>query len=548
MNVHICKIFSLVCAAGISANALAAPIDDVLASMNPGEWYEVPNSRMDAHKPAIKPRGTETVAAVMDSWCGGAYDSKRDRLIVWGGGHNAYAGNEIYVFDINSLQWSRITDPTPNDQIVENGLHNLDGNPAARHTYNALQYAPNVDLFFSLGAGSTFGERGGSGDSVDAFDFDTLQWDTDRQGVPPTRRYSSYFGTISAYDPKTGTIWYHKGFTGDLAQYDPAADSWTTYRSTYIAFYATADIDPDRHIMVAAGHDQIFVWDLDNPGPPTIPPTSGDKTIEAAQAPGFQFDPVLKKFVGWNGGDAVYILDPDTWVWTKVNAAASNSTVPTAAERRGTYGRFRYVPSKNIYVVANRTKENVYILKLTDGTAPQWPSINMTASPGTVSTGGSTNISWTTSNATSCTASGAWSGSKAASSNGQAVTETVGPINATSTFKLTCSGSAGSVTSSLTVSVADSSSSSGSDSSGQSGQGDGNVAVATVSDASSNPDASSEDDSGNTDAAAGAIELAAVDSTDSQNNPDITGGIGAIGYYILPLLGLGFLMRLRRVA
>lgn len=543
MKLYARRILPLViCATGISASVLAAPIDNVLASMNPGEWYEVPNSRMDAFKPAITPRGTETVAAVMDSWSGGAYDSKRDRLVVWGGGHNAYAGNELYAFDVNTLQWSRLTDPTPNGQIVENAVYYLDNNPSARHTYNSLEYAPNVDRYMSLGAGSTYGERGGGGNAVDAFDFDSLTWSR-RTGVPATRGYSSFYGAITAYDPKTGSIWYHKGFSGDLAQYNPVSDSWTTYPSTYLEFYATAAIDPERHIMVAAGNDQIFVWDLDNPGRPAVPGTSGDKTIEGAQAPGFQYDPVLKKFVGWNGGDAVYILDPDTWTWTKISAAASNTTVPTSAERRGTNGRFRYVPSRNIYVVANRTFENVYLLKLTDGTAPQWPTVSMSATPGTVVTGGSANISWTTSNATACNASGAWSGSKSTSRGGQAVVETVGPINSASTFNLTCSGSAGSVTASLSISVSDTTST---DTVSADTVATADAASDSVSVSSATSDSAASGDVNTGSLTSGSVEIASTNSTDAQGE---AGGAGALGYYpFLLLMCLGFYARPRKIA
>jgi hypothetical protein len=38
----------------------------------------------------------------MAAWGGGAHDTKRDRLIVWGGGHGDYGGNELYAFDVNT--------------------------------------------------------------------------------------------------------------------------------------------------------------------------------------------------------------------------------------------------------------------------------------------------------------------------------------------------------------------------------------------------------------------------------------------------------------
>ncbi len=72
-----------------------------------------------------------------------------------------------------------------------------------------------------------------------------------------------------------------------------------------------------------------------------------------------------------------------------------------------------------------------------------------TASPSTVVGGSVSALSWSTSNATSCVASGAWSGSQ----NTTGTNVTVGPLSATSTFTLTCTGSGGSVSQAVTVTV-----------------------------------------------------------------------------------------------
>ncbi|VAX32291.1 hypothetical protein MNBD_NITROSPIRAE01-196, partial [hydrothermal vent metagenome] len=68
---------------------------------------------------------------------------------------------------------------------------------------------------------------------------------------------------------------------------------------------------------------------LDNPGRGAIAaPTSGGTSFEGVQAPGFVYDPVIKKFVGWGGGSSVYVLDPDTWVWTEISPADGNTVNP----------------------------------------------------------------------------------------------------------------------------------------------------------------------------------------------------------------------------
>ena len=64
------------------------------------------------------------------------------------------------------------------------------------------------------------------------------------------------------------------------------------------------------------------------------------------------------------------------------------------------------------------------------------PTITFTATPATISTGGSAALNWSSTNATSCTASGAWTGTKTSSG-----TASVTPTS-TSVYNLTCVGAA----------------------------------------------------------------------------------------------------------
>lgn len=77
------------------------------------------------------------------------------------------------------------------------------------------------------------------------------------------------------------------------------------------------------------------------------------------------------------------------------------------------------------------------------------PTVTLSASPASVSTGTASTLRWSSSNATACTASGSWSGTKAVS--GSAST---GALVASATFTLTCTGSGGSASASTTVTVA----------------------------------------------------------------------------------------------
>ena len=111
-------------------------INQIIDTIPPGQWYEVPNSKLEPFLPVPIPPNWSGPDSIMGSWSGGAYDSLRDRLIVWGGGHNDYGGNEIYTFDLASLSWARIWGPSPNIPAAGGSCNEAytDGNPASRHT------------------------------------------------------------------------------------------------------------------------------------------------------------------------------------------------------------------------------------------------------------------------------------------------------------------------------------------------------------------------------------------------------------------------------
>jgi hypothetical protein len=76
------------------------------------------------------------------------------------------------------------------------------------------------------------------------------------------------------------------------------------------------------------------------------------------------------------------------------------------------------------------------------------PEVTLTADPESVTSGDSSTLSWISTNATSCTASGGWSGDKATSGS-----ESTGALTETTSYTLSCSGPGGTAQSSVTVSV-----------------------------------------------------------------------------------------------
>ena len=77
------------------------------------------------------------------------------------------------------------------------------------------------------------------------------------------------------------------------------------------------------------------------------------------------------------------------------------------------------------------------------------PTTSLRAAPTSIASGGSSTLTWSSTNATSCAASGAWSGAKATSG-----TQSTGAITMPSSYSLTCTGTGGtSVASTVMVNI-----------------------------------------------------------------------------------------------
>ncbi len=366
------------------AAVLAAPIGHALDAVKPGHWFEVPDSHLE--RVGFKwPAGVKYtnnsigLPGVMNAWSGGAYDSKRDRLIVWGGGHAAYAGNELYAFDVKKLRWQRLTDPSlqtdPEGKLELTDMY-ADGLPRARHTYDYIEYVPGIDRFCSFGRGGTFPAyyRGASRTNPKknwtwTFNFETKKWK--KSGVP--------WGVhSSALDPITGRVWVRSRHVPYIAEWNPAKKAWAV-RSKRLSgndCWAVSTIDPLGRKMYTIGHNYFWGYDIAAKGmvaQEDIKSTGTQEIVKLKMGPGVEYDPVLDKFVCWIRGTDVFALDLEKFEWKKIPAAAGNKTVPAAPYKNGTWGRWRYVPSMNAYILVSSVKKNVFFYRLSDRATAQIP-------------------------------------------------------------------------------------------------------------------------------------------------------------------------------
>ena len=346
----------------VANGAATPPANSILDQLKPGEWYEVPNSRLNA---VAAPRsqfpwlgGSSGVAGVICCWCGGAFDSQRDQLYIGpGGGHMGYNGNEVYAFSLRDMKWRRLTDPNP---VVKGEATDPKTSPSAIHTYDGVEYVPPpLDRYVVVGGWSC----------PDTYALNPDQ--PDRWEVYPGHG-TGRTGDICGYDPVRQLLWFNTpGTDGMLSQWDPLKYRWTLraiYSMEHMDYNTTGDIDCKRGLFVAAGNHKVYAWPI-NPIPNVVAggkiKTIGDTEILECGSPGFCSAPLLDKFVAWRGGADVYTLDMDTKLWTKHPPAATNKVIPGKPDQWGTYGRFRYVASHNVFILYNSVSQNVFFYRLT---------------------------------------------------------------------------------------------------------------------------------------------------------------------------------------
>ena len=412
--------------------------------------------------------GIEGVSGVINDWTGGAFATgygSYGALIVWGGGHQGYYGNEVYAFDLGTRMWKRLSDPYPNPQFTSLtpdyplGLF-PDGTPTAAHTYEFVDYHPGSNSFIDFrGSGDNLGGYDVSGAYM--FSFDSLTW---RHGPIDPKTHSSS-GGWSAYDSSRDVFWVHPGFyTGNaaLAKFDPNvanADgtygAWTDYAFKIPASYAVAARDPVNDVILAAGTLGLVGIDLKNPNGDAITLTTGGSVQSLSGRSGWDWSPVRQAFIFWSGAGVYEVKQSGSnwktaqWMWT--NLTNSGNTVTPDYGVNGVYSRFRLVDydEMELAVTVNSVTGSVYVFRIpkSSATTVQPPTVTLSVSPSSITSGDSATLSWSSTNASSCTASGGWSGGKNTSGS-----QSVSPTS-NATYTLTCTGTGGSANKSVTVTV-----------------------------------------------------------------------------------------------
>lgn len=279
-------------------------------------------------------------------------------LILWGGGHGDYAGNEMYAFGplAGTPTWSRIIDPTvPGpDDVARSG-----GYPVSRHTYDGLIYLPTQNQMLSPSVAGRYSD-GGNSNAADVFDFDTNPtgnpWttaDTDLPNLAGAAGGSGMLDGVSGYDGTHAWI-IGRGNATRLARCTASDKSWSSWSldNPDMGTDCKAGLAPGLSLM-AYTTTTGAVRAIDLRGTPAVFTPTVTGSSPGVDRCAMEWDPVAEQFVVYPGtGKTFYLLTPgadpysggDSWAWSTTTPSGST---PPDQNSTGTHGRFRYAAIGN---------------------------------------------------------------------------------------------------------------------------------------------------------------------------------------------------------
>ncbi len=399
---------------------------DLIAASADGAWIKVnENLFSDVWVPAeLRPlRGVSNPNPfkIIAAWSSFAWDSRRGDLILYGGGHANYAGNEVYRFRSSTRRWERASLPSEvvqDESEVFNAIDGADAAPSSAHTYDNSVYLEVADRFLTFGGAAT--DHGGpyqriiqsaENELVGPYAFDPSKADGQKVGGTTgshVQRISEFPDVLggemwqnrdiyrnvlsesglplqfvncnTAYQNEAGVdVVYlaarRKGTTQRLYKYtvsnvdDPKQDTLElvgTVVDGLIGGESVAAFSPHLKAYVRSNYKKFSYWDLNSAGTKNrdkvfVP---NDPTGELAELTGYgmDYDPIRRTFLVWpTGGDVWEVTPPEVLSpegWeARKLVPAANTQRPYFGVGTGVLGKWKYAKDLGVFVALQDKNE-----------------------------------------------------------------------------------------------------------------------------------------------------------------------------------------------
>jgi hypothetical protein len=244
--------------------ASLSPIACPTPALSPASWFSglTANQWVDANATGRVTNKIRNVAytvgdgrgdpdGITATWSGGTVDYDRGRLLVWGGGHTDYGGNEIYALPLTGTTnaWSRVVDnmgtgtipDTPDTQAGYGNGTFLGTVPSASHSYNRLCYGNN--RLWIPGIDSQYTSSGYWSTATYAYDFINSRWEYYGQGIPNSNNFAKWLGGHAIYDRTHNKVYSMCQTTSGTNKCFFAKDATSQTQNSFISQSFTATVD-----------------------------------------------------------------------------------------------------------------------------------------------------------------------------------------------------------------------------------------------------------------------------------------------------------------
>ena len=354
----------------------------VVADLEPGHWRELPgdpHTTFISKADALRISGGDAAAAerlwgwggpkeTFNAYSGAAFDGRR--LYFFGGGHHHYRGNDIKVYDLATLSWSRLYDPAPvtGETFTSPRRYVPAQGPRAVHSYDSFVYTPKTRSLY------LFGSRARSIWSFDLAIFErtrdpwqawrAIPWpaalprtDTSFQKVellPDGRILLIVAGRgnrATVFDPLTETI--------SPPQRSNATNGVLTWRDATARAYAVRGEVLDEYD--GEGHTtRTAVTRL--PAPLRVD----------ANRSGIAYDSRRDRFLFWPGNRSVWIWQPKDDVWAEI--ANAQGPAPVTREGDGVWSKWVYLEPLDIFLGMADPDHSLWAYRAPDRTPTTSPT------------------------------------------------------------------------------------------------------------------------------------------------------------------------------
>jgi hypothetical protein len=349
-------------------------------------------------------------------------DLMRVRLVCFGGGHEAYWGNEVYSVDLVTLSATaatscgpngchsnttapaitRLTDPSINPLTCSNvnptsgemtAAPNADGAPLSRHTYQAFRYLPRTDMFFAWGGPNQCGSWAQGDGLFYYFNPSTNKWSVPTQTYTNTTPPNQFDFCVldTTYAGPGDKMWCWASYQYLVrVNFTATTVTFTSVATATIQEQPDLVFDPDRKLVwsfgcngfnagCTPGTGKIMKTDIGG-GTYAVTDvtasTTGCTDVYQYWYPSGTWDSALHRIVlyvprtatGTNvSTNEVFIFDPATLtcVRSPLTGGPGASGALLIDQEQGVWDRFTYVQPLNEYVALVNPTTDVYSFRWT---------------------------------------------------------------------------------------------------------------------------------------------------------------------------------------